>query len=257
MANAPATVDMKPVKMIALIVVGFVILAAAGYSLFNVKKEVVVPVLPRPIEQVAVLRSCDFISISGFTNAVCEDRTQWSVTEIPVVQHAPAPLPVVEPDQPADVPIPESRGSDIIEEVFAVQSVAAAEVEPESAVEPVPVVVAPEPVVVAAPAGTAMQVRYSHYWPPLGGTNCFSFVNGVCISAMASGQPWAPYVGTAVACPKEWAFGTTVELDGRVWTCMDRGSAIKYVDGVPWIDFLEATGRYVHGSIVAVHVVHP
>jgi len=42
-----------------------------------------------------------------------------------------------------------------------------------------------------------------------------------------------------------------------VWTCMDRGSAIKYVDGVPWIDFLEATGRYVNGSIVAVHVVHP
>ena len=171
------------------------------------------------------------------------------VTRPPVPEVVPEVVPpvvppVVEPDQPADVPIPETRGSDLIEEVFAVQPAAAAVVEP-------------APVVVAAPAGTAMQVRYSHYWPPLGGTNCSSFVNGVCISAMASGQPWAPYVGTAVACPKEWAFGTTVELDGRVWTCMDRGSAIKYVDGVPWIDFLEATGRYVHGSIVAVHVVHP
>ena len=249
--NAPTNIDMKPIKMIALIVIGFMILAAAGYSLFNVKKEVVVPVPPRPVEQVAVLRRCDFVSFLGLTTAVCEDRTQWSVTELNVPEIPPEIPPVVEPDQPADVPIPESRGSDLIEEVFAVQPVTAAAVEPE------PVVAVPEPVVVAVPAGTAMQVRYSHYWPPLGGTNCFSFVNGVCISKMASGQPWAPYVGTAVACPKEWAFGTTVELDGHVWTCMDRGSAIKFVDGVPWIDFLEATGRYVHGSIVAVHVVHP
>jgi hypothetical protein len=44
-----------------------------------------------------------------------------------------------------------------------------------------------------------VKARISHYWPPLGGTNCYLFVNGQCISRMASGEPWQKWVDNAVA----------------------------------------------------------
>ena len=214
----------KSVKKITMIAVCLLIFTAVGFSLFGVQK--------RPVLQVAVYRRCDFISISGSTKLVCTDDTQWMAIELTPNE---APVATV---------LPDVRGSDTLGQALGVAPVEAA-----------PVGVAP--VSTAVVAGIATTVRYSHYWPPLGGPNCSNFVNGACISAMASGQPWALYVGTAVACPVEWAFGTTVELDGHVWTCLDRGGAIRYVDGVPWVDFLEATGAYAHGSIVAVRVVHP
>ena len=31
-------------------------------------------------------------------------------------------------------------------------------------------------------------VRISHYWPPLGGTNCLNYKNGECVSRMANGD---------------------------------------------------------------------
>jgi len=105
------------------------------------------------------------------------------------------------------------------------------------------------------PLGQTVKVRYSHYWPPLGGVNCSQFVGGKCISKMASGKPWADYIGEAVACPKEWTFGTLVLLDGQLWTCLDRGGSIKYVDGIPWLDFLSETGVYSYGEIVNVQVI--
>ena len=225
MKSMLANLNMKSVKAAAWGVIGLLVIVAIGYSMFNVQN--------RPIEQVAIYRKCDFISIAGVSGAVCGDGSQWSVTELAVVPTVMSPV--------VEVPLqPDVRDSDLLGQTLGVQPIEAA---------PAP---APEPDVTT----TAMTVRYSHYWPPAGGPNCSSFVDGVCVSAMASGEPWAPYVGIAVACPPEWEFGTTVELDGHVWTCMDRGGAITYVDGVPWVDFLVATGTYAHGSIVAVDVSH-
>jgi len=98
-------------------------------------------------------------------------------------------------------------------------------------------------------------IRYSRYDPALGGVNCSRFVGGVCISNMASGKPWAPWMELACACPPEWDFGTTVVLDGQRWTCLDRGGKINYVDGIPWVDFLTRTPQYSYGQIVEVEVI--
>ena len=125
-----------------------------------------------------------------------------------------------------------------------------------------PAVVAPEPEVeVVAPepgpivTGELVTIRYSRYDPALGGVNCSRFVNGICISNMASGKPWAPWMERACACPPEWAFGTVVVLDGQRWTCMDRGGKIKYVDGIPWVDFLTRTPQYSYGQLVEVEAI--
>lgn len=75
--------------------------------------------------------------------------------------------------------------------------------------------------------------RYSYYWPPLGGINC----EEPC-DIMASGQPWRDFVGIAVACPGEFPIGSYVELPFGTFQCLDRGSAIIFQDGIPWIDHL-------------------
>ncbi len=108
---------------------------------------------------------------------------------------------------------------------------------------------------VTAVPGKRLQIRYSRYWPALGGVNCSRFVDGICVSNMASGEPWAPWAERAVACPKSWAFDTIVVLpDGSEWTCKDRGGAIKYVDEIPWLDFLTQFPLYGYGTIVEVEV---
>jgi len=71
---------------------------------------------------------------------------------------------------------------------------------------------------------------------------------------MASGLPWKEYIGVAIACPNEWAFGTELVIDGRTWVCMDRGSAIRFVDGVAWIDMLVADPLYPFGTIVEAEI---
>jgi len=216
----------------------------------------------RPITQIAVLRECDFVTLGGTTNAVCEDTTQWSVFEMSPTL---LPTPVPEPISMGEGVIDSIGVSAVLASPVRVESeVAATEVVVVEVTEPaaMPVPGTEEPVV-AAPAlapvafGTPTQIRYSHYWPPLGGTNCSNFSNGVCISKMASGEAWAPYVGRAVACPPEWPFGTVVELNGFQWVCKDRGGAIKYVNGIPWVDFLEATAVYAFGSIITVNVAFP
>jgi len=116
-----------------------------------------------------------------------------------------------------------------------------------------------------APAATAVTdeqsslqpVRYSHYWPPLGGVNCGWWVDGECVSHMASGYRWQDWVGRAVACPTEWPFGTHILFEGTTWTCMDRGGMIRFVDGIPWVDFLTPSAAYGYGTIVQVRVIFP
>ena len=100
-------------------------------------------------------------------------------------------------------------------------------------------------------------IKYSRYWPPAGGTNCATFVDGQCISRMANGARWESGVDTACACPPEWPFGTIVELDGQEWVCMDRGGKIRFTEGLTFVDFLTARSAYGYGELVEVKVTRP
>lgn len=107
------------------------------------------------------------------------------------------------------------------------------------------------------PPGVPMYVRVSHYSPKLGGPNCASFVNGICVSKMANGERWQDWMDVACACPPEWPFGTRVTLDGKTWICKDRGGAIKFKDGVPWVDLLQEVADYPYGTVMMVEVALP
>jgi hypothetical protein len=108
------------------------------------------------------------------------------------------------------------------------------------------------------PAGELVSVRLSHYWPPLGGPNCFRFVAGQCLSPTASGEPWQDWIGTGAACVPEWPFGTTLTLPGgETFTCVDRGGKIKTVAGVPWVDLLVQRAPVPFGTVVDARVVWP
>ena len=96
-------------------------------------------------------------------------------------------------------------------------------------------------------------IRYSHYWPANGGTNCSSFVDGQCVSRMASGERWQDWTGQACACPPEFPFWTVIELEGKQWVCLDRGGKVKG----SWIDFLEQYSQYGYGTEVNVTVSLP
>jgi hypothetical protein len=100
-----------------------------------------------------------------------------------------------------------------------------------------------------------IQIRYSFYHPWLGGTNCSNFVNGECISNMASGRPWADYMEYAIACPPQWDFGTKLVAFGTIWECLDRGGAIQYIDGIPFVDFLTAQPQLPFGTIFSVEMI--
>ena len=103
-----------------------------------------------------------------------------------------------------------------------------------------------------------LTIKYSRYWPPAGGTNCATFVDGQCISRMASGARWQDWTEQACACPPEWPFGTIVELDGQEWVCMDRGGKIKFdEDGLTFVDFLSGRSAYGYGELVEVKVTQP
>ena len=212
----------------------------------------VTPEAQSPVMRVVVSRSCDFVTISKVTTALCSDGTEWQVTEtvaakLNILGLGAQPVLAAEPVNPEQP---------ILDEIEADE------------VAPTNYVVEPPrddpPTIAAATADKAleesdngfinMNIRYSHYWPPLGGPNCSNFVGGKCISNMASGKPWADYVDLAVACPPEWPFGRQVIFEGRTYTCLDRGGMIKYVNGIPWIDFLTPKAAYPYGSVITVQV---
>jgi hypothetical protein len=108
------------------------------------------------------------------------------------------------------------------------------------------------------------RVHVSHYTPWDGGSSCSKFVNGQCISHMASGKDWRDWIDKAAACPGSWKFGTIFRLpDGRVFECQDRGSAIRYgytpywmtYDGLAWVDLLTAAPVYKFGEVVSIEVL--
>lgn len=108
-----------------------------------------------------------------------------------------------------------------------------------------------------------MSVRISHYWPPLGGTNCAIYIgtppNGRCVSKVRGGtQPWQMWIGkSGIACPPEWKFGTQVVVSGRSWTCMDRGDAIQFVNGIAWVDMMIPRALYKYGAVVEAYLKEP
>lgn len=115
-------------------------------------------------------------------------------------------------------------------------------------------------------------VRVSRYWPPLGGVNCAHFVNGDCLSAVSGCKPWVDdwlgkekvcgksweeLKGWVTACPLEWPFGTRVKVLEKEWICVDRGGAIQYVDGIPWVDLMSDTTLVSFGSIRKAQILYP
>lgn len=88
--------------------------------------------------------------------------------------------------------------------------------------------------------------------------NCWQFdlVNRKCVSKMASGMPWEAFIDIAVACPKEYPFGTRVIIPalGREYICLDRGSMVC-TGGVCDFDILSKTISFsgnVYDVILAV-----
>jgi hypothetical protein len=106
-------------------------------------------------------------------------------------------------------------------------------------------------------------VKISHYEPWVGGTNCASFVNGECVSHMASGKHWQDYMDVAIACPKNIPFNTQVIIDGKKWLCLDRGGAIvnfyepKLNAHVFWVDELTDTASHPFGTVHEAIMILP
>lgn len=72
---------------------------------------------------------------------------------------------------------------------------------------------------------------------------------------MASGRNWEKYVDEAVACPVEYPFGTKFVIDGKVWTCWDRGGAIVREGNKIWLDLLTKNKIVPHGQVLKVEVI--
>ena len=119
--------------------------------------------------------------------------------------------------------------------------------------------IAPEQSALLTAPGEQRTALISHYWPPLGGVNCATFVNGECVSNMASGLPWWAWVGRAAACPAELPFWTTITLPGgETFVCLDRGGKIvTTAAGELWIDLLVESAPVPYGAAMPVIVRYP
>ena len=129
-----------------------------------------------------------------------------------------------------------------------------------SALETVAPTASPLPPVVSIPPVKMVHVRISDYWPPDGGDSCAHFVNGNCLSqvgARGERESWRNWIDRGAACPPEFPFGTTIVIDGRLWTCIDRGGRIRYQSGVPWVDLLTEHPIATYGSIVPAEIQFP
>ncbi len=105
--------------------------------------------------------------------------------------------------------------------------------------------------------------RFSNYWPPYGGINCFNdcehFADGARVD-QAILEGWH-----VVACPAEWLLGTRIEYppkSGVLWICRDRGEDIFLYHGenglpIYWIDFLSQTAWVDFGSYIQIQLYVP
>lgn len=106
------------------------------------------------------------------------------------------------------------------------------------------------------PGPVYVKAHISHYYPGWGGPNCSRFVNGECVSNMASGRPWQKYIDKACACPVEYPFGTRFIVQGKTWTCLDRGGAIVRDGNKIWLDLLTKEKIVPHGTVLKVEVIN-
>ena len=107
-------------------------------------------------------------------------------------------------------------------------------------------------------ADELVTIKISRYDPQLGGTNCFRWGNGTCLSPMANGERWETNYEIAIACPGAWPFGTLVEIGWRLWICKDRGGAIiENRPGVFWVDQLTTKTYYSFGTEMEASVWFP
>ena len=105
--------------------------------------------------------------------------------------------------------------------------------------------------------------RFSNYWPPYGGTNCFSdceqLADGNRVD-QAIAEGWK-----VVACPREIILGTRIEYppgSGLIWTCRDYGDDIFLYygeSGLPiyWFDFMSPDAWVDYGSYIQVDIHVP
>ena len=105
--------------------------------------------------------------------------------------------------------------------------------------------------------GKEIKVKISHYNPKLGGPNCFSFVDGECISSLSNGEKWETYFETndTIACPIELDFGTRIMLNDTIYTCRDRGGEILMAGEAYWIDILAENVPYAYGEVRTAYIV--
>ena len=93
-----------------------------------------------------------------------------------------------------------------------------------------------------------IKVRVTHYYPPEGGTNCWRFINGYCVSNTASGIPWENVMDLAVACPYDFPLGSWVEIrEMGSYICLDRGEMVC-VNGICEMDILSANIGHFDGG---------
>lgn len=73
---------------------------------------------------------------------------------------------------------------------------------------------------------------------------------------MASGERWEDWayrewhLPGAAACPPEWPFRSALRVLGRWWICLDRGGAIRFESGLPWVDLLHPEALVPYGEVV-------
>ena len=98
----------------------------------------------------------------------------------------------------------------------------------------------------------------THYWPPLGGENCWWFYEGYCHSPMKSSVPWETLVEIAAACPPHWLGGVVEVPDiGRRFLCLDTGDKVICEDNVCVVDVLTQTRYDWDGHIFDAIVYYP
>jgi hypothetical protein len=84
-----------------------------------------------------------------------------------------------------------------------------------------------------------VRVKLTHYWPPLGGDNCWTFYDDYCYSPTKSTIPWESVIEISAACPVPW-LGSVVEIPdlNRRYLCLDTGDKVVCKDGTCVVDVL-------------------
>lgn len=102
------------------------------------------------------------------------------------------------------------------------------------------------------------KIKLTHYWPPLGGENCWSFHDAYCYSPTKSSIPWETVVEIGAACTRSW-LGTIVEVPSvkRRFLCVDTGFRVNCKEGICVVDVLSDKLYPWDGNIMDAVVYYP